>query len=76
MIVTKNENIPGRNYEIISFVCANTTFSVFAKTEITKVKDKLIEEAKQLGVDASVSVRVSSTATGGTAIYGTPVKFI
>lgn len=76
MIVTTNENIPGRNYEIISFVCANRTFSVFAKTEINKVKDKLIEEAKQIGADAIVSVRVFSTPTGGTAIYGTAVKFI
>ena len=42
MIVTTNENIPGINYEIISFVCANRTFSTFAKTEIYKVKDKLI----------------------------------
>lgn len=76
MIVTTNENIPGRNYEIISFVCANRTFSVFAKTEINKVKDKLIEEAKQIGADAIVSVRVFSTPIGGTAMYGTAVKFI
>ena len=76
MIVTTNENIPGINYEIVSFVCANRTFSTFAKTEIYKVKDKLIEEAEQIGADAIVSVRVFSTQNGGTAMYGTAVKFI
>lgn len=76
MIVTTNENIPGRNYEIISFVCANRRFGMFTKKKIYKVKDKLIKEAKQIGAYAIVSVRVFSTPIGGTAMYGTAVKFI
>lgn len=76
MIVTTNENIPGRNYEIISFVCANRKFSMFAKTRIYKVKNKLIKEAEQIRADAIVSVSVFSTKYGGTAMYGTAVRFI
>lgn len=76
MIVTTTDNIPGKNFEIISFISSNRTMSIFAKTEIDKVKTKLIEEAKLIGADAIVCVRIFSTSNGGTAMYGTAIKFI
>ena len=36
---------------LFSFVCLNRTLSMFAKTEINKVKDKLIEEVNLIGAD-------------------------
>ncbi|MDK2819928.1 MAG: selenium-binding protein [Mycoplasmataceae bacterium] len=75
MIVTTTDNIPGKTYEIISFISSNRTMSIFAKTEIDKVKNKLIDEASAMGADAIVGVRIFATPNGGTAMYGTAVKF-
>jgi len=76
MLIITSENIPGKKYEIIGFVCANRTMSIFAKTEIDKVKNKLINEAEALGADAIIAVKLFSTANSSTAMYGTAVKFV
>ena len=75
MIVTTTENIPGKTYEIIGSVYSNRTMSFFAKTELAKAEMKMIDEAKQMGADAIVCMRVFTTANNGTGIYGTAVKF-
>ena len=76
MLVMTSENIPGKKYEIIGFVSANRTISIFAKTEIRKVKNKLISEAEELGADAIIAVRLFATSNNSTAMYGTAVKFV
>ncbi len=76
MLVITSENIPGKKYEIIGFVSANRTISIFAKTEIRKVKNKLISEAEELGADAIIAVRLFATSNNSTAMYGTAVKFV
>lgn len=75
MLVTTTENIPGKSYTVVGFVSSNRTVSLFAKTEITKVEAKLISEAQSMGADAIVCVRIFTTSNGGTAMYGTAVKF-
>ena len=75
MLVTTTENIPGKSYEVIGTVYSNRTMSFFAKTEIVKAEAKMIDEAKTLGADAIVCVRVFATANGGTGIFGTAVKY-
>ncbi len=75
MLVTTTEQIPGKTYQIIGTVYSNRTMSLFAKTEIAKAEAKMIEEAKTLGADAIVCIRIFTTANGGTGIFGTAVKF-
>ncbi len=76
MLVITSANILGKKYEIIGFVSANRIWSIFSKTEIDKVQLKLIEQGKSIGADAIISARIFSTPNGGTAMYGTVVKFI
>ncbi|MGL4343303.1 MAG: heavy metal-binding domain-containing protein [Metamycoplasmataceae bacterium] len=76
MIITTTENIPGKKYQIIGFINANRTMSIFSKTEIEKAHNKLKENAREIGADAVVSVRIFTTPNGSTSIYGTAVKYI
>jgi len=76
MIVVTTENILGKKCKPVGFVSANRTMSIFADTEMYKVQLSLIDQAKRIGADAIVAVRMFSTNNGGTAMYGTAVKFI
>ena len=75
MLVITSENIPGKKFKVIGLVAANRSISILAKTEIYKVKNKLIVEAEALGADAIIAVRVFATANNSTAMYGTAVKY-
>ena len=46
MLVITSENIPGKKFKVIGLVAANRSISILAKTEIYKVKNKLIAEAE------------------------------
>lgn len=76
MLVVTTENIPGKSYAVLGLVSSNRTMSIFAKTEIAKAEIKLVDEARSMGADAIVCVRIFTTPNAGTAMYGTAVKFI
>ncbi len=76
ILLTTTDHIPDKKYEIIGIVSENRSFSIFAKTEISKVVVKLQDEAEKMGADAVVGIKVFTTSRNGTSLMGTAVKFI
>lgn len=76
MLVATVDYIPNREYKILGIVTGNRTISIFAKTEAKKAMNKMIDDAKSIGADAIIGVRINTSANGSTFVIGTAIKFM
>ena len=76
MFVATVDYIPDRKYKVLGITAGNRIVSILSKTEFNKALDKCIEEAKSMGADGIIGVRVFTTSNGSTCVIGTAIKFL
>ncbi len=76
MFVATVDFLPDRKYKVLGITSGNRIVSFLSKTEFNKALEKCIEEARSMGADGLIGIRVFTTSNGSTCVIGTAIKFL
>ena len=76
MFVATVDYLPNRKYKVLGIASGNRIISILSKTEFDKALNKCIDEARDMGGDGLIGVRVFTTSNGSTCVIGTAIKFL
>lgn len=76
MFIATVEFLPDRKYRVLGLVSGTRFISFLAKTEFHKALEKIVDEARTMGADGIIGLRVYTTANNSTAVIGTAIKFL